>query len=145
MNEFLEFLTSIDFPYSAGDVSEEACLSRRDKLRELHPVNAVALATELAIQFRNENEWCQKGNNSGACLLAADELIRYMKPFHIRCISVQFGTYNEKNHAWLEVWDKVSDKYVIIDPTADQFGDDIPEVVVGFMEDLPQYAYEECI
>ena len=129
---------------SSDYYSQENCAARRAAMRERHPVDAVVQSAKLALQFRNEHTWCQKGNNRGNCLLAADELTRYLEPHDIRITSVQFGTYNGQAHAWLEVWDKNSGKYAIIDPTADQFGDDIPEVVVGFMDDLPQYKYEEC-
>jgi hypothetical protein len=144
MDTFLEFLTTTDFPYASNDFSAEACAARRAIIYELHPVDAVARAAELAGKFKDENDWCQKGSNTGSCLLAADELLRYLEPHHIRMTSVQFGTYNGHDHAWLEVLDKTSEKYYIIDPTADQFGDDIPEIVAGLMEELPQYQYEIC-
>jgi hypothetical protein len=131
----------IDVPYAADDYSQEACTARRAWIREKHPVDAVAQAAQLALQFRNKHEWCQKGKNKGNCLLAADELTRCLEAHHIYVTSVQFGTYNGQAHAWLEVWDKHSQRYAIVDPTADQFGDDIPEVVVGFMDDARRAVF----
>jgi hypothetical protein len=132
----------LEISYATDDYSAEACAARRAAFYERHPMNAVELATNLVLKYRNENIWCQKGNNRGACLLAADELTRYLEKHDITQTSVQFGTYNSQPHAWLEVLDKNTGRYVIIDPTADQFGADIPEIVVGSIDDLPQYQYE---
>jgi hypothetical protein len=123
-------------------IDERTCARRRELMRLAHPSNAVIFAAELAKQFRHDNEWCQNGQNKGNCLLAADELARYLESHFIHMTSVQFGTYKGKDHAWLEVWDKQTDTYIIIDPTADQFGDDIPEIVVGHISDLYQYQHE---
>jgi len=99
------------------------------------PVEQIALQEAKRIRSKYPN--C---SNQDKCLDASYELQKNLTDLGIIC-AVQFGFFNGNRHAWLDVW--TPDGVKILDITADQWGDDIPEIVFGKMEEYPQYTWEE--
>jgi len=81
------------------------------------------------------------GTTKGACLQAANELYEHFREQGLNC-SIQFGFYQNKDHAWFEYWDENLQSQVIIDITADQF-DPALDVIAGTPSNLMQYVYAD--
>jgi len=78
--------------------------------------------------------------NAGRCLDASHELQQRLEAKNVSC-AVQFGTFNGKRHAWVDVWTDEGVK--LLDVTADQWGDEVPAIIWAKMESYPQYGWDE--
>ena len=81
-----------------------------------------------------------KGLNQGRCLCASSELVERLRNKNIQCC-IQFGIFNNQKHAWVDVW--TSEGVKLLDVTADQWGDNVPEIIFDKMINYPQYGWEE--
>lgn len=96
-------------------------------------MNDIILETAELVQSR----YCT--SNKGRCLDAANELCERLSRSGVQC-AVQFGTFNQQKHAWLDIW--TEDGIKLLDVTADQFGD-YPPIIFGKMSDFPEYGWDE--
>jgi len=78
-------------------------------------------------------------SNKDKCLDATYELEKKLRKQGINC-AIQFGTFNSKRHAWLDIWTPQGIK--LLDITADQWDDSVPDIIFGKISDYPEYGWE---
>ena len=81
-----------------------------------------------------------QGFNKDKCLDASYELQQRLLKLGISC-SLQFGTFNKERHSWLDVW--IPGGMKLLDVTADQWRDNVPDIIFAKMNEYPQYGWEE--
>ena len=81
-----------------------------------------------------------KGANKNKCLDANNEIFEALTPLGFNC-SIQFGCFNGLPHSWVEVW--LNGEAMLLDVTADQFGDYPSIWWTPMNDDRGEYVYDE--
>lgn len=81
----------------------------------------------------------EKPSPKGCCLEVSTQFSEWLwDRYKYANVSVQFGWLDGQQHSWVEVWGK-DWSCLVVDFTADQFGEKYPKVIIGEMDVKSQF------